>query len=160
MASKDKDLSLVDYRQRLIYFKDADAERNKSERGQRRILQSRVEDLEALTVSRSGRFKGGPANREPFLKSPGFILVLIDADADDYAFHEKFLSRNEAGGRDAADELQARTKDYVKNIKLDAENTDITVRAYADLKSLRSACVRNGRMKESSSMSLFAHGLN
>lgn len=28
MASKDKDLSLVDYRQRLIYFKDADAERN------------------------------------------------------------------------------------------------------------------------------------
>ena len=70
------------------------------------------------------------------------------------------MSRNEAGGRDAADELHARIKDYAKKLKLDAENTDITVRAYADLKSLRSACVKNGKMRESSSMSLFAHGFN
>lgn len=94
MDSKDKGLSTGDYRQRLIYFKNTDAERSdmidvsnpflaapfasayqfsrqeltekleqaqvesrqtsldlESERGQRRILQSRVEDLEALTVS-------------------------------------------------------------------------------------------------------------
>lgn len=70
------------------------------------------------------------------------------------------MSRNEAGGRDAADELQAGIKDYAKEIKLDVENTDIKVRAYADLKSLRSACVKNGKMKESSSMSLFTHGFN
>ena len=70
------------------------------------------------------------------------------------------MSRNEAGGRDAADELHARIKDYMKKLKLDAENTDIAVQAYADLKSLRSACVKNGKMKESSSVSLFAHGFN
>lgn len=166
MDSKDKGLSTGDYRQRLIYFKNTDAERSdmideltekleqaqvesrqtsldlESERGQRRILQSRVEDLEALTNRR------------------GFILVLIDADADDFVFHEMFLSRNEAGGRDAADELHSRVKNYVKKLKLDAENIDIAVRAYTDLKSLRSACVKNGKMKESSSMSLFAHGFN
>ena len=70
------------------------------------------------------------------------------------------MSRNEIGGRDAADEVHSKIKDYAKNLKLDAENTDITVRAYADLKSLRSACVRNGKMRESSSMSLFTHGFN
>ena len=70
------------------------------------------------------------------------------------------MSRNEAGGRDAADELHARVKDYVRELKLDTENIDISVRAYADLKSLRSACVRNGRMKEGSSMGLFAHGFS
>ena len=70
------------------------------------------------------------------------------------------MGRDEAGGRDAADELHARIKDYAKKLKLDAENTDIAVRAYADLKSLRSACVKNGKMKESSNMSLFAHGFN
>ena len=70
------------------------------------------------------------------------------------------MSRNEAGGRDAADELHARIKDYAKKLKLDAENTDIAVRAYADLKSLRTACVRSGKMRESSNMSFFAHGFN
>lgn len=69
------------------------------------------------------------------------------------------MSGNEGGGRDAADELHARIKDLLKKFKLDAENTDITLRAYADFKSLRSACVKNRRMKESSSMNLFAHGL-
>ena len=75
-------------------------------------------------------------------------------------FHEKFLSRDEPGGRDAADELHARIKDYAKKLKLDAENININVRAYADLKSLRSACVKNGKMKEGSSINLFAHGFN
>ena len=36
-----------------------------SERDQRRILQSRVEDLGALTVSRSGRFNVRLVDREP-----------------------------------------------------------------------------------------------
>lgn len=96
MASQDKGLSAGNYRQRSIYFKGMDAERNsmlevsqpylaalfatayqssrqgliekleqaqaefrqlsldlESERDQRRALQSRVEGLEALTVSRS-----------------------------------------------------------------------------------------------------------
>ncbi len=70
------------------------------------------------------------------------------------------MSRNEAGGRDAADELNARIKDYARTLRLDAENTEIIVRAYADVKSLRSACVKNGKMRESSSMSLFTHGFN
>ena len=70
------------------------------------------------------------------------------------------MSRNEAGGRDAADELHARIKNYVRKLKLDAENTDITVRAYANMKDLKSACVKKRKMKEGSNMSLFAHGFN
>ena len=58
------------------------------------------------------------------------------------------MSRNEIGGRDAADEVHSKIKDYAKNLKLDAENTDITVQAYADLKSLRSACVRKGKTEK------------
>ncbi len=48
----------------------------------------------------------------------------------------------------------------MKKLKLDAENTDIAVRVYADLKSLGSASVKSRKMKESSSMNEFAHGFN
>ena len=66
----------------------------------------------------------------------------------------------QAGGRDAADELHARVKDHLKKLELDAENTDIAVQVYADLKNLGSASVKSRKMEESSSMILFAHGFN
>lgn len=75
-----------------------------------------------------------------------------------------FTRSSSIGMRQAAETLPMSctldTKNHVKELKLDAENTDTTVRAYAYLKSLRSACVKNGKMKESSSMNLFAHGFN
>ena len=70
------------------------------------------------------------------------------------------MNKNEAGGRDAADELQARIKDYLRRIQIDAENTEIVVRAYADVKSLHAACVRNGKMKNGAGLNQFVHGFN
>lgn len=70
------------------------------------------------------------------------------------------MNRNEAGGRDAADELQARVKDYLKTIQIAVDTTEIIVRAFADVKSLHGACIRNGKMNNGASLSLFVHGFN
>lgn len=43
-------------------------------------------------------------------------------------------------------------------LRVDFESLDIVVRAYANIKSLQSACVRNGKMKSGASLSLFAQG--
>ncbi|KAK3178050.1 hypothetical protein OEA41_000182 [Lepraria neglecta] len=166
MAATSKGGPTGDYRQRLSYFKDTDAEKNEmvnelienlenarkecrqisldleSERAERRRHQGRVEELETLTRGR------------------GFVLVLIDADADDYIFRERFLNKDDGGGKGAADELHARIKDYLKELKLDADNTKIVVRAYADVKNLQATCVKNGKMKRGSSLNLFARSFN
>lgn len=70
------------------------------------------------------------------------------------------MNRNEAGGRDAADELHARVKDYLKTIHINVDSTEIAVRAYADIKSLYGACLRNGKMKIGVSLNQFVHGFN
>ncbi|KAK4691230.1 hypothetical protein P7C71_g5723, partial [Lecanoromycetidae sp. Uapishka_2] len=116
-----------------------------NERSQRRVLQDRVEELETVARMRDGR---------------PFVLVLIDADADDYIFKKSFLDGEKVGGRDAADELQARVQDYVKKLGLDAESTEIMVRAYADVKNLYAACTRNGKIKMGADLRLFIHGFN
>jgi hypothetical protein len=67
---------------------------------------------------------------------------------------------DEGGGKDAADELHARIKDYLKGLHFDAENTKIVVRAYADFKNLQVACIKKGRMMTGSSLNVFAHGFN
>lgn len=114
-----------------------------------------------------------------------FVLVLIDADADDYIvgvfppclsftyasanidcitsspqFRKRFLDEGKAGGRDAADELNARVQDYVKTLKSSSDNPEVIVRAYADVQNLHAACVRNGKMKGSTDLRLFIHGFN
>ncbi len=61
---------------------------------------------------------------------------------------------------EAADELRGRVKEYLRQIKVDVDNTDIVVKAYADIKNLSAACIRNGKMKSGSNLSLFAHGFN
>lgn len=70
------------------------------------------------------------------------------------------MSGNEGGGKNAADELHARTKDYLKGLNVDATNTEVIVKAYADFKGLQRACLKNGKMKNGASLSLFAHGFN
>ena len=40
------------------------------------------------------------------------------------------------------------------------DSIEIVVRAYADVKGLHGACVRNGKMKNGASLSLFVHGFN
>ena len=111
-----------------------------------------------------------------------FALVLIDADADDYIvrlvnvfsdfystlqltiltkqFQEKFLNSGAVGGRDAADELNGRIRDYLHSLDLDLAHTRIIVRAYADVKGLQARCIKNEKMKPGSSMLQFTHGFN
>ena len=75
-------------------------------------------------------------------------------------FREKFLNKDDGGGKDAADELHSRIKDYLKKLKLDVDNTKIVVRAYADVKNLQATCVKHGKMKMGSSLRLFAQSFN
>lgn len=70
------------------------------------------------------------------------------------------MNKNEAGGRDAADELQSRVKDYLRTIQIDVDSTEVMVRAYADVKSLHGACIRNGKMRNGANLSQFVHGFN
>lgn len=72
-------------------------------------------------------------------------------------FHERFLNKHEAGGKEAADALHAGIVAYLQRINIDTENIDIMVRAYANLKGLQTACLRQGKMGQGASIALFAH---
>ncbi|KAI4186106.1 MAG: hypothetical protein L6R41_003678 [Letrouitia leprolyta] len=95
---------------------------------------------------------------EPLRSRRQFALVLIDADGDGYVFREVFLNKSEEGGRNAADELLARVKRYLKGLGLDMNNTDVVIRAYANLRGLGKACIKNGLMRATADLSLFANG--
>ena len=43
---------------------------------------------------------------------------------------------------------------------MDMDETDILVRAYADIKSLHAACIRNGKMKSGANLTHFAFGFS
>ncbi|KAI4247084.1 MAG: hypothetical protein L6R42_009737, partial [Xanthoria sp. 1 TBL-2021] len=73
-------------------------------------------------------------------------------------FRETFLNKNEAGGKLAADELLTRVKQYINNLNLDVENTDVVVRAYANVRGLGKACVKNNLMKSTADLGLVANG--
>ncbi|KAL8849542.1 MAG: hypothetical protein Q9221_005476 [Calogaya cf. arnoldii] len=73
-------------------------------------------------------------------------------------FHDHFLNKNEVGGRLAADELSVQVKQYINNHNLDTENMDVVVRAYANVRGLGKACVKNNLMKSTADLGLFANG--
>lgn len=75
-------------------------------------------------------------------------------------FLERFLNRNEAGGKDAADEIYARVREYMTLIGFGSEDLSIIVRAYANIKDLRLACVRKRKMNVEANLNLFMHGFN
>ncbi|KAL8864533.1 MAG: hypothetical protein Q9198_009803, partial [Flavoplaca austrocitrina] len=73
-------------------------------------------------------------------------------------FRDDFLNKNEVGGRLVADELLAQVNHYIKGLNLDVENTDVVVRAYANLRGLGKACVKNNSMKSTADLGLVANG--
>lgn len=73
-------------------------------------------------------------------------------------FRAEFLNKNEEGGRRAADELLVSVRQYLKQLEMDVENTDIVVRAYANLQGLGKHCVRDGLIKTTADLGLFANG--
>lgn len=70
------------------------------------------------------------------------------------------MNRSEHRGKDAADELFARVREYVKSLELGDDELEIVVRAFANLKDLRTACLKHGKMIQDSSINLFAQGFN
>ena len=70
------------------------------------------------------------------------------------------MNKNEAGGRDAADELLARVKEHLARLKFDVNDLQIVVRAYADINSLHTTCYNKKRLKGGADVRLFAHGFN
>ncbi len=89
---------------------------------------------------------------------PSLVIHVVADHSATQKFQERFLNKNDIGGKDAADEIHARTKEYLKSIKIDPDNTEILVRAYANVKSLGEACVRNGKMLKDAKLELFAQG--
>ena len=56
--------------------------------------------------------------------------------------------------------MHSKVKDYLGTVGIDATNSDIMVRAYADIKNLQTACVKNGKIKNGAQVRLFAHGFS
>ncbi|KAG8525620.1 uncharacterized protein KY384_009264 [Bacidia gigantensis] len=71
-----------------------------------------------------------------------FVVVLIDADADDYMFREEFLNHPD-GGQKAADEIAARIEDHMAS---DGNDIDVVIRAFANLKGLKTGVLKRGKM--------------
>jgi len=70
------------------------------------------------------------------------------------------LNNGEDGGKEAADELNDRVIAYLQTFNLDLNGAKVMIRAYADVKNLQYACVRNGKMVSSASLSRFVIGFN
>ncbi|KAL8711232.1 MAG: hypothetical protein Q9220_004377 [cf. Caloplaca sp. 1 TL-2023] len=161
----DDENTLLDFRKRFDELKVSETQRQKliedvigqydkllqvsrqtaldleSEKSARRQLQGRIRD-----------------ELDPMNNQRSFVLVLIDADGDGYVFREEFLNRNEEGGRLAADKLLEAVKHHLKDLGLDVDTTNILVRAYANVKGLGKACVKNKWMSPSAELTSFASG--
>lgn len=70
------------------------------------------------------------------------------------------MNRNEAGGKAAADELYAKVREHIASIGIGSEDLDIVVRAYANIKDLKSACGKKGMMNKEADLNAFVHGFN
>ncbi|OCL02108.1 hypothetical protein AOQ84DRAFT_424365, partial [Glonium stellatum] len=98
--------------------------------------------------------------RESTSKQRPFAVVLIDADADGYIFQDRFITKAMKGGEQAADELLARTREYLRGIVNDSEKLDILVKAFANLEGLAMALVRDGRLKDAGQLRAFVTGFS
>jgi len=90
------------------------------------------------------------------------VLVLIDADADIYLFHEKYLKRGLLGGQEAADEFVSKVREYLVALGsiIGASDVQIVVKAYANLSGLAQACVRAGMSGSVTDISQFWVGFS
>ena len=69
------------------------------------------------------------------------------------------MNKEEEGGKAAADEMLLKIREHMRSFMKDSDSVDVVVRAYANLKGLGKACVKNGKMKSSiGDLHLFANG--
>ena len=86
-----------------------------------------------------------------------FILVLIDGDG--MVFHEHFLNRGEAGGRQAADLLLSSARTYANELAGDvASGIKVVARMYANVQGLADVCTRAGLVDSPSQIEDFVRG--
>jgi len=122
-------------------------------------------DLESEKEARRGWQDRAGTFREQLLgmEQARFVLVLIDADADMYLFHERFLSRGLQGGQDAADEFMVKAREHLLSLEPsidDAKTIPVMVKAYANLSGLAQACVRDKKLSSVSDMVQFWIGFS
>ncbi|KAF2452958.1 hypothetical protein BDY21DRAFT_148102 [Lineolata rhizophorae] len=87
-----------------------------------------------------------------------YIVVLIDADADGYTFHDDFLMEESKGGEAAADELLARIRGSLPTGLFERADMDIVVKAFANIDGMAQALVRDGRLSDTRSFRAFVSG--
>ncbi|KAI9811468.1 MAG: hypothetical protein M1827_005451 [Pycnora praestabilis] len=146
-------VGVEDYRVQLDKFRSLDSERNGLLENTTKELVVKCKDLQEKWQRTQNdyqwEYKGRNSLQQELqqlhkLRDRGlFVLVLIDADADGYIFQERFLRNGANGGREAADELLGKVKEYLATF-LDGydDKTNVVVRAYANLKDLAYACVK------------------
>jgi len=108
-------------------------------------------DLESEREARRGWQEKAGTLREQLssMEHARFVLVLIDADADIYLFHEQYLSRGVQGGQSAADKFMEKVREHLASLVPEIEDVKsipVMVKAYANLSGLAQACVRDGRL--------------
>ncbi|KAL8836398.1 MAG: hypothetical protein Q9176_006337 [Flavoplaca citrina] len=157
--------ALLDFRKRFDDLKSLESQRRSLiqtgqdlaiEKDARRQLQTRIKDeLEPLMVCRRDFSCGDAASQK-------FDRIAEDSyscsSTPMVMFRDDFLDKNEVGGRLVADELLAQVNHYIKGLNLDVESTDVVVRAYANLRGLGKACVKNNSMKSTADLGLVANG--
>ncbi|KAJ4294590.1 hypothetical protein N0V90_008281 [Kalmusia sp. IMI 367209] len=159
------------YRERLAQFKILEERRyelieellEKLEKTEAKLAQTELDlnseqnvrrTLQAEVVEARER-EGAMAQRQA--RRP-FALVLIDADADGFLFHDKYLTRKAQGGEALADELLIRTREYLRPQFEDADALDIVVRVYANLEGMANYLVRQDKVRNLGQLRAFSTG--
>lgn len=119
----------------------------KSEQNVRRTLQTEVVEAK----EREGALIQRQARRP-------FVLALIDADADGFLFHDKYVTRRATGGEGLADELLTRLREYLRPLYEDADALDIVARVYVNMEGLANFLVREGKLRNLGQLRAFSTG--
>ncbi|KAF1849623.1 uncharacterized protein K460DRAFT_390316 [Cucurbitaria berberidis CBS 394.84] len=159
------------YRERLAQFKILEEKRlelieellDKLEKTESRLAQTELDLNSEQNVRRTLQAEASDSKvREEVLvqkqaRRP-FVLVLIDADADGFLFHDKYITRKAQGGEALADELLNRTREYLRPQFEDADSLDIIVRVYANLEGMANYLVRMDKVRNLGQLRAFSTG--
>ncbi|KAJ9130108.1 hypothetical protein NKR23_g12349 [Pleurostoma richardsiae] len=89
-----------------------------------------------------------------------FVAVLLDADADGYIFHDKYLVGGWRGGECLADDVLKAIRQYVSGLSTEWRDIDVVVRAFANVNGLGAALARGGRVRDASQLRELVGGFN
>ncbi|KAF1960046.1 hypothetical protein CC80DRAFT_513723 [Byssothecium circinans] len=171
MAEQAQPVVPTTYRERLAQFKILEEKRfelieellEKLEKTEARLTQTELDLTSEQNVRRTLQAEASEAKeRESAMAQKQsrrpFALVLIDADAEGFLFHDKYLTRKAQGGESLADELLIRTREYLRPQFEDADALDIVVRVFANLEGMANYLVRQDRVRNLGQLRAFATG--